>query len=112
MAQGVFDGGENDDGTADSDTLSFADFEDEDGDGVGVTVTMTNAQVTYKGGTPVADFFKNIENLIGSRYGDTLTGDDGDNVIEGGPGIDDLDGGGRHGHCFLPQFTQQRYRND
>ena len=30
MAEGVFDGGENDDGTADGDTLSFADFSDED----------------------------------------------------------------------------------
>ena len=94
MAQGVFDGGENDDGTADGDTLSFADFTDEDGDGVGVTVDMTNAQVTYKGSTTVSNFFNNIENLIGSRYGDDLTGDAGDNVIEGGPGIDDLDGGG------------------
>ena len=26
--EGVFDGGENDDGTADSDTLSFADFDE------------------------------------------------------------------------------------
>ena len=40
MAQGVFDGGENDDGTPDGDTLSFADFTDEDGDGEGVTVTL------------------------------------------------------------------------
>ena len=94
MAQGAFDGGENDDGTADGDTLSFADFMDEDGDGVGVTVDMTNARVTYKGSTTVSNFFKNIENLIGSRYGDDLTGDAGNNVIEGGLGIDDLDGGG------------------
>ena len=95
MAQGVFDGGENDDGTADGDTLSFADFMDEDGDGVGVTVTLSgSAGVNYKG-TPVTERkFINFENLIGSRYGDDLTGDDGDNVIEGGPGIDELDGGG------------------
>ena len=46
MAEGVFDGGENDDGTKDSDTLSFADFSDEDadGDGDGVTVIMTDSQ--------------------------------------------------------------------
>ena len=50
MAEGVFDGGENDDGTKDSDTLSFADFDDDDADGdeAGVTVTMANATVIYR----------------------------------------------------------------
>ena len=97
MAQGVFDGGENDDGTKDSDTLSFADFDDEDadGDGNGVTVAMANGggSITYSGTTTVTSFFKNIENLIGSPVIDNLTGDDGDNIIEGGDGRDILDGG-------------------
>ena len=39
------------------------------------------------------DTLSNIENLIGSAYGDTLTGDDRDNVIESGAGEDVLDGG-------------------
>ena len=95
MAAGVFDGGENDDGTADSDTLSFADFDDDDadGDGNGVTVTMADAMVIYRGTTTATNFFKNIENLIGSPYIDNLTGDTGDNIIEGGPGGDTLNGG-------------------
>ena len=33
----------------------------------------------------------NIENLIGTAYGDELTGDDGDNILEGGGGADILD---------------------
>ena len=97
MAAGVFDGGENDDGTKDSDILSFADFDDDDadGDGNGVTVTMTNGSgaVIYRGTTSAANFFKNIENLIGSPDIDNLTGDTGDNIIEGGPGGDTLSGG-------------------
>ena len=94
MAEGVFDGGENDDGTQDSDTLSFAEFEDEDGDGEGVTVSLDSTNgVNYKGAPVTERKFINFENLIGSRYGDDLDGDSEPNVIEGGPGIDDLDGG-------------------
>ena len=56
---------------------------------------MANAVVTYRttGGT-ATNFFKNIENLIGSPDIDDLTGDAGDNIIEGGPGGDMLTGGG------------------
>ena len=36
------------------------------------------------GGHAAGDTLSNIENLIGSSYGDTLTGDDADNVIESG----------------------------
>ena len=36
----------------------------------------------------------NVENIIGSPLNDTLTGDGGDNVIEGGDGGDVLDGAG------------------
>ena len=96
MAQGVFDGGENDDGTKDGDTLSFADFDDEDadGDGAGVTVRMTEGEIIFRTGTAaVTGFFKNIENLVGSPFIDDLRGDSGNNVIEGGPGGDELRGG-------------------
>ena len=71
MAQGVFDGGENDDGTADGDTLSFADFTDEDGDGVGVTVDMTNARVTYKGSTTASNFSKTSKTSSAAAMGMT-----------------------------------------
>lgn len=39
------------------------------------------------------DTYISIENIIGSAYGETLTGDTGDNIIEGGGGNDTLDGG-------------------
>ena len=95
MAQYVFDGGENDDGTKDSDTLSFADFTDEDGNGLGVTVTLSGtAGVNYQGAAVTERKFINFENLIGSPFDDDLTGDGGDNVIEGGAGQDTLNPGG------------------
>lgn len=34
-----------------------------------------------------------VANVIGSAFGDTIIGDDGDNIIEGGAGADTLDGG-------------------
>ena len=39
-----------------------------------------------------AGVISNVENIIGSPLNDTLTGDAGDNVIEGGDGADALDG--------------------
>ena len=39
------------------------------------------------------DYLTSIENIWGSQYGDTLTGDAGDNAIEGGLGDDTLIGG-------------------
>ena len=113
MPQGVFDGGENDDGSKDGDTLSFADFTDVDGNGQGVRVRLTEGDVIYQGdistdANAVAGFFKNMENLIGSPENDRLIGDAGDNVIEGGDGQDFLDGGGgedtvsyRHSHSSV-----------
>ena len=40
-----------------------------------------------------ADTLTSIENVIGSAYADTLTGDTNDNVLEGGAGADSLSGG-------------------
>ena len=37
--------------------------------------------------------FINFENLMGSEYADSLTGDSGDNVLTGGGGADTLSGG-------------------
>ena len=64
----------------DVDTLSFAMVENEDE--TGITADLTSATIN------------NIENVVGSEYDDTLTGDAQNNVIEGGAGRDTLIGGG------------------
>ncbi|KQN00021.1 hypothetical protein ASE78_17795 [Sphingomonas sp. Leaf25] len=84
----VLIGGAGDDrlfGGAGSDTASYADA------AVGVTVSLAiaGAQATGDG----SDTLEGIENLIGSRFNDILTGDAGANRLEGGAGSDRLDGG-------------------
>ena len=90
----VIDGGQNPGGNENSDTLSFEDWVD-DANGDGVIVNLADATVSYNanGATTYTRIFKNIEHIIGSRYEDDLTGDDGNNIIEGGADDDDLDGG-------------------
>ena len=92
MVQDIIDGGEDTSGTGhDNDTLSFEDWVDA-ANKKGVVVTHATATVGHGDKTSVRAYI-NIENIIGSRYADTLTGDDKDNVIEGGAGGDTLDGG-------------------
>jgi Ca2+-binding RTX toxin-like protein len=76
------------DGGTGSNTVSYASASS------GVTVSLTlqgGAQNTVGAGT---DTLSNFQNLIGSAYADHLTGDAGNNVIDGGAGGNDvLDGG-------------------
>ena len=74
------------DGGAGTDTASYASS------GAAVEAFLDGTAGT--GGHAAGDTLANIENLIGSAYGDTLTGDDGDNAIAGGAGDDMLIGGG------------------
>ncbi len=86
----VLDGGPGNDilfGSAGNDTASYASAPS------AVTVDLTfwaHAQDT--GGAGV-DTLISIENLVGSAFNDTLTGDYHDNIIEGGLGDDILAGG-------------------
>lgn len=85
----VLDGGAGNDtldGDTGNDTASYALA------AAAVTVDLSNvaAQNTIGAGT---DTLANIDNLIGSKFADHLTGDANDNVIEGGAGSDILDGG-------------------
>ncbi|WP_294190485.1 M10 family metallopeptidase C-terminal domain-containing protein, partial [uncultured Sphingomonas sp.] len=90
-------GGDGDDvlvGGAGDDTLlggSGIDTADYSGASVGVTVnlSLTGAQTTGMGN----DTLGGIENLVGSAFGDVLTGDAGANRIEGGAGDDTISGG-------------------
>ena len=68
------------------DTVSYRSSDD------GVTVSLVSG-FTLEGGHAAGDDISNFENIIGSRHADTLTGDTGDNVIEGLAGNDTLDGG-------------------
>jgi Ca2+-binding RTX toxin-like protein len=59
--------------------------------------SLTNVSVnlltgTATGGDAEGDTFSGIENLVGSYFFDTLTGDDVDNILFGSEGNDTLDG--------------------
>ena len=75
---GDVDVDDDDNDSMDVDTLSYAMVSNEDE--MGIT-------------TALAGTILNIENIVGSDYDDTLTGDTQSNVIEGGAGRDILVGG-------------------
>ena len=72
-------------GTSVSDTVSYATATS----AVNVSLSLKGAQST--GGSFFDDLIS-IENILGSSFGDTLDGDSGNNII---------DGGRRLGYCFL-----------
>ncbi|MDP1700907.1 MAG: cadherin domain-containing protein, partial [Aestuariivirga sp.] len=73
-------------GEAGIDTVFYSDATS----GVTVNLSITTAQNTGGGGT---DTILNVENLYGSEFADTLTGNSGDNTIWGGAGNDTIFGG-------------------
>ena len=75
------------DGGAGIDTASYASATA----GVTVNLSISGQQNTVGAGM---DTLVSIENLIGSDYNDTLTGDGNANVLQGGLGNDVLNGGG------------------
>ncbi|MCY1399707.1 hypothetical protein D9M71_147700 [compost metagenome] len=77
----VLDGGEG------SDTASYASADS----AVTVNLALAGQQNTIGAGL---DTLLAVENLIGSNFNDTLSGDGGNNVIYGGLGSDILNGGG------------------
>jgi Ca2+-binding RTX toxin-like protein len=72
-------------GGAGSDTASYATSK------TAVTVDLDNG--TGIGGDAQSDTLTSIENLIGSKGADTLTGDAHDNMLIGGASADIIDGG-------------------
>ena len=69
-----------------TDTVSY------EGSGRGVAASL--AVHGASGGDAGGDTFNGIENLTGTAYADTLTGDGGANTLTGGAGNDRLDGRG------------------
>ena len=77
-------------GTPGADWVSYADSD------AGVTITLGEdgiASAEGVGGFAAGDTLTDINNLIGSDYADTLTGNSNDNTFRGGLGGDTLDGG-------------------
>jgi len=79
-----------DGGAGTGDTISYAGA----GAGVGVTVNLGLAAAQAVGGGQGTDTISGVENVIGSIYGDTLTGSGVANGLTGGAGKDVLTGGG------------------
>ncbi len=75
------------DGGEGSDTVSYAQSL------APVTVSLANAGAQASKGDAAGDVLISIENLIGSSYGDQLTGDDDNNSLSGGFGDDIIHGG-------------------
>jgi Ca2+-binding RTX toxin-like protein len=67
------------------------DAADYSGAGAAVTVNLGTGLATGGGGN---DTLSLIEDVTGSAYNDTLTGDNNANTIRGGGGIDTINGGG------------------
>lgn len=74
------------DGGAGTDTASYSDAR------ASVTVNLALAGAQNTGGAGL-DTLLNVENLTGSNFNDTLTGNGGNNVLLGGAGNDTLSGG-------------------
>jgi Ca2+-binding RTX toxin-like protein len=80
------------DGGAGVDTLYYA----LSSANVTVTLGAEGVQTTASGATnsdAIGDKIKNFENVIGSDFNDTITGNGGANVLNGGAGADKMTGG-------------------
>ena len=77
-------------GGAGIDTVSYEDAAA--GSPRGVTVNLANA--TGSGGIAAGDRYYSMENVIGSEFDDTLTGNSAANELAGGAGNDRLSGNG------------------
>lgn len=62
-----------------------------EGSNVGVTVNLATGAAS--GGHATGDRFSSIENVLGSSFEDTLTGNAAANFLDGGLGFDVMDGG-------------------
>jgi Ca2+-binding RTX toxin-like protein len=75
-------------GGANIDVLSY------ENSAAAVTIDLTLAGAQGGAGQGAGDIISNIENLIGSKFDDDLTGDALANTFVGGVGADKIDGGG------------------
>ena len=59
-----------------------------------IALTVSLADTSLNTGEAIGDTYNSIENLLGTRFDDTLYGDGNSNIIRGGNGDDMLFGGG------------------
>jgi len=78
-----------DGGAGTGDTISYAGA----GAGVGVTVNLNITTAQAVSGGQGTDTISGVENIVGSNFGDTLTGNASANRFTGGAGADVLTGG-------------------
>ncbi|MCT4534613.1 VCBS domain-containing protein [Halodesulfovibrio sp.] len=76
-----------------SDTVSYESSDAQ------VNVDLSDGQ-KESGGSAEGDTLDSIENVVGSDYNDTLTGNGADNRLEGGAGDDTLTGGAGNNHLY------------
>ena len=68
----------------------------------GITLSLGTPAVTPGTTSAGADTQSGFENVIGSHFSDSITGDNGPNTIDGGGGGDSaLDGAGGDRHAFV-----------
>ena len=82
----ILNGGTSNGNEVNGDTVSYRSSD------AGVIVSLVSG-FNFQGGHADDDTISNFENIIGSGHADTLTGDSGNNIIEGLGGADTLDGG-------------------
>jgi large repetitive protein len=85
----TLEGGLGNDTLAGGNGEDFATYARADG-AVAVSLAVSGGQNTQGAGT---DTLSDVEGLIGSRFGDTLTGDNIENTLRGGGGDDRITGG-------------------
>jgi len=92
----LYNGGEGNDVMIASTIGVAEDFDGGDGIDTVSFAARISGVTTYLSvlGIPLLDTVRNVENVIGSAFGDVITGDGGNNVLDGGAGDDLLDGGG------------------
>jgi len=95
----ILDGGNGKDTLNGGDGVDTATYENAS-QGVAVDLSVATAQVGNSGGQEVGDVLSDIENISGSAYGDTLTGDDNANILWGNDGADTLSGGAGYDQLF------------
>ena len=89
-------------GGAGADTVSYAGSDE--------AVMVDLWEGTVEGGHAEGDVITSIENVIGSKYGDFLVGDDGANRLDGGAGVDTVSysGSDRGVIVYLSEGTGKR----